>query len=177
MSAQNAAFETLAVKNFLCKLHSSVPNAHPNHVGSSTCAFEQRVLVVWSYVVSTISIQNAAHGLVYKRHARTAEWNACVYCTVLRTLALAMPPAALEMPDAGLTPAWRRQKRSSRFERACSYIWKFGWCWHAFCEAFQTPRFESSCRMALRVGLHEARVNCHSQYCATSMTAYYLFRL
>jgi hypothetical protein len=72
-SAQNAAFETLAVKRFLCNLHSSVPNARPNHIGSSTRAFEQCVLVVGSYVVSTISSQNTAHGSVYKRHAQTAE--------------------------------------------------------------------------------------------------------
>jgi hypothetical protein len=104
-------------------------------------------------VVTTISSQNAANGSVYKRHARTVEWNACVDCTALRTLALATPPAALETPDAGLTPTWRRQKRSCRFERAFLYflIWKFGWRWHAFCEAFQTPRFESSCRMALKI--------------------------
>jgi hypothetical protein len=38
-SAQNAAFETIAVKRFLCNLHSSVPNARPNRVGSSTRAF------------------------------------------------------------------------------------------------------------------------------------------
>jgi hypothetical protein len=63
MTAQNSAFETLAVKRFLCNIHSSVPNARPNRVGSSTRAFEQRVLVVGSYVVSTISNQNAAHGL------------------------------------------------------------------------------------------------------------------
>jgi hypothetical protein len=73
MSAQNAAFETLAVKRFLCNLHSTVPNARPNRIGSSTCAFEQRDLVVGSYVVSTISSQNAAHGSVYKHDARTAE--------------------------------------------------------------------------------------------------------
>jgi hypothetical protein len=47
-SAQNGVFETLAVKPFLCNLHSSVPNAHPNCIGSSTRAFEHRVLVVGS---------------------------------------------------------------------------------------------------------------------------------
>jgi hypothetical protein len=45
-------------------------------VGSSTRAFERRVLVVGSYVVSTIFSQNAAHGSVYKRHARTADRSA-----------------------------------------------------------------------------------------------------
>jgi len=46
---------------------------------------------------------------------------------------------------------WRRQKRSSRYERAFLYIssWKFGWRCHAFCGASQLPRFERSCRLAL----------------------------
>jgi hypothetical protein len=45
-----------------------------------------------------------------------------VDCRTLRTLALTTPPTALESLDAGLTPDWRRQKRSSRFERVYLYI-------------------------------------------------------
>ena len=45
-----------------------------------------------------------------------------VDCTTLRALALTTPPTALESLDAGLTPNWRRQKRSSRFERAFLYF-------------------------------------------------------
>ena len=40
-----------------------------------------------------------------------------VDCIALRARALTAPAAALETLDAELTPNWRRQKRSSRFER------------------------------------------------------------
>jgi hypothetical protein len=45
-----------------------------------------------------------------------------VDCTTLRALALTTPPTALESFDAGLTTNWRRQNRSSRFERSFLYI-------------------------------------------------------
>jgi len=38
---------------------------------------------------------------------------------------LTTPPTALESLDAELTPNWRRQKRSSRFEREFLYISSF----------------------------------------------------
>jgi len=41
-----------------------------------------------------------------------------VDCTTLQALVLTTPPTALELLDAGLTPDWRRQNRSSRFESA-----------------------------------------------------------
>ena len=48
-----------------------------------------------------------------------------VDCTALRARALTTPPAALETLDAELTPNWRRQKRSSRFECEFLYISSF----------------------------------------------------
>jgi hypothetical protein len=69
-----------------------------------------------------------------------------VDCTALRALALTTPRTALESLNAGLTPNWRRQKRSSRFEHAFLYISSLK------VSVGVAMRFGRSCRISISVG-------------------------
>ena len=74
-----------------------------------------------------------------------------VDCTTLRPLALTTPPTALESRDAGLTPDWRRQKRSSRFEREflCISSLEVRLALPLVLWGVWTAAFERSCRISL----------------------------
>jgi hypothetical protein len=105
---------------------------------------------------STSQINFSTSNMVYKRHARTAEWNAS--CRLHSVTNACVDNASCRVENAQRVA--NASKRDSRNARVVCSIVLYRFCKTKRSAALQTPRFQRSCRISLIV-CGATGVTCH----------------